>query len=260
MSDLPPDEMNKAQRLVLAGAVAPSLRGASEKTKNRRVGRVDAEGRVVGYTTLGEVQKALLLERQIELEPADGVRPKEVVCTNCGRTILIHTSGTIPRVCPRGCDLRCATDDCQNTVTVSTARAAARLGKGRGKCVHCACQPTDEHRRKLKEAWSKKPASERSEVARKRQEALGPERRSEIARKRLAGLSEEQKNFIAERVRAATVERFANLSTEERSALSKGDSTAEERSARARRAALSRSPEERAEAGRRGAARRWAKK
>ncbi len=96
------DSMNKAQRLALASAVAPVLRGTSEKTKSRRVARVDAEGNVVGYTTLAEVQKALLLTRQIELETTDGVRQVEGVCTKCGRSVKLNTNIVPPIVCYEG--------------------------------------------------------------------------------------------------------------------------------------------------------------
>lgn len=70
-------EWNKAHRLHVAGAVAPRIRSQDDRTKSRRVARVDADGKVVGWTTLGEVQKALLLAREIELEVQPDTRPKE---------------------------------------------------------------------------------------------------------------------------------------------------------------------------------------
>lgn len=94
----------KAQRLQVAGALAPRLRGASERTASRRVSRVDKNGKVVGYITLAEVQKALLRAREIEFEVVDGARPLEVFCERCGLPIKVQGIGTIPKVCRGGCE------------------------------------------------------------------------------------------------------------------------------------------------------------
>lgn len=84
-SDDPEDaRMNKAERLALAGAVAPHLRSQSKKTASRRVGRLDKDGNVVGYTTWAEVQRVQLERRRIEIEVVDGFRPNEAVCHRCG--------------------------------------------------------------------------------------------------------------------------------------------------------------------------------
>lgn len=81
---------NKAERLQVAAAVAPSLRKQAESARKRRVAKVDKDGNVVGYTTLEEVQKALLLDHAIEIETQDGVRPKEVLCVKCGLPFTPH--------------------------------------------------------------------------------------------------------------------------------------------------------------------------
>lgn len=73
----------KAQRLALAAAVAPSLRKTAQVAGRRRVTRVDGDGNVVGYTTLGEVQAALLKKHGVEISVAEETN-KEWVCIRCG--------------------------------------------------------------------------------------------------------------------------------------------------------------------------------
>lgn len=119
------EPMNKAQRLMVAAAVAPSLRRVPEEVKRRRVGRL-RDGVVVGYTTLGEVQEALLRARQIELEVSDECRPKENLCRNCGKTFRVGPRGTVSILCPQGCNRRCNVDGCKRMATVSQAKAASR--------------------------------------------------------------------------------------------------------------------------------------
>lgn len=134
-----PEELTEAQRLALAAAVAPSIRRGSEVTKARRVTLYDPEtGKVTGYSTLAEVQAALLREREIELAVIDGVRPKEVVCPNCGKTIRIGPVGRLPITCIGGCDLRCSSDECRNKINPQTARINARQGKP-NVCRKCVC-------------------------------------------------------------------------------------------------------------------------
>lgn len=92
------ESMNKAQRLAVAGVVAPHLREQSDKAAKRRVARVDKDGNVVGYTTLAEVQRALLERQKIELEVIDGVRPKEIVCAQCGRADRVARTGKLQKM------------------------------------------------------------------------------------------------------------------------------------------------------------------
>lgn len=177
-------EWSKAERLAVACAVAPTLRSQSDKTKSRRVARVDADGKVVGYTTLGEVQKALLRTREIELEVVDGVRPKEVICRACGKTVKVRPQGPPPRVCYGGC---------------------------RGACVECGCL--------VSAATALRAAVERREpyckacTSRRRQAALTVEQRSERARKGVASMTPDQRkmrsrNYCPEQLRAALSKRW----------------------------------------------------
>lgn len=93
---------SKAERLAVASAIAPVLRATSEATKRRRVAVVDAEGNVVGYRTLAEVQEKLLEAKKLELEVDDGVRPKELMCRQCGSIFIIGSRGPQPGLC-NGC-------------------------------------------------------------------------------------------------------------------------------------------------------------
>jgi hypothetical protein len=175
MSDAAED-WNKAERLAVAGAVAPRLRSQDDKTKSRRVALVDKDGKVTGYTTLAEVQKSLLKAREIELDVQDGVRPKEVVCRACGRTRKVGR-GPVPMVCRNGCDTRCGTDGCSGRIAAATAVRAAIEGKLR-ICRACSM-------RRLHEASSRSTHEERAEQGRKGKAAmaaLSPEER----RKKLA--------------------------------------------------------------------------
>lgn len=104
-SDQPETRWNKAERLAVAGAVAPSIRSQ----ELRRVARVDSEGNIVGYSTLAEVQASLLKRHEIEIEVTDGVRPKEWFCEKCGLPCKVRHRQTVPR-CERCTFLKCA--DC----------------------------------------------------------------------------------------------------------------------------------------------------
>jgi hypothetical protein len=146
-----PTTWNKATRLAVAGVIAPVLRSSTDVAL-RRVGKLDAKGNVVGYTTLGEVQKALLLERQIELSTADGVRPKEVMCRNCGKDVSVLAKGTPPLVCREGCDHTCATSKCRRKVKPEVAHAAALAFVKRGEKVPTYC-PRCHEKRKPKSEW-----------------------------------------------------------------------------------------------------------
>lgn len=101
------ERWNKATRLAVAGIVAPHLRNQTGRVASRRVAKVDKDGNVVGYTTLAEVQEALLLMRQIELDVVDGVRPKEKMCRLCGRTFKVRSGGIVPKLCSA-----CVTPSC----------------------------------------------------------------------------------------------------------------------------------------------------
>ncbi len=139
------EEMNKAERLAVAGYVAPRMRGDSERTASRRVARVDKDGKVVGYTTLAEVQKALLRARAIEIEVVDGTRPDEAICERCGLPAKVRArarveGGTIR--CDKCTFLSCP--DCKKPLPRCYS-APSMMAKGDGEKV---CRPCRAKRTK----------------------------------------------------------------------------------------------------------------
>lgn len=147
---MPRKKMNKAARLAVAGYVAPPLRSASPQTSQRRVARVDKDGNVVGYTTLAEVQRSLLARQDIELEVAEGVRPRAIVCRLCGKVVNVPNKGAVPFTClpsAGGCarQERCAGWGSTEGVCVAVPRGrdfsirkvAIRKG-GPWRCIQCS--------------------------------------------------------------------------------------------------------------------------
>lgn len=98
--------LSKAERLLIAGAVAPAVRRATDG--DRRIAIVDAAGKIVGYRTLADVRKSLLERAKIEIDTGDGVRPKTVVCERCGRLVKVGSRSSVKRVCREGCAIVCA--------------------------------------------------------------------------------------------------------------------------------------------------------
>ncbi len=205
-----PDELNKAERLALAAAVAPVLRGADAKAKNRRVALTDADGNVTGYTTLGEVQKSLLRRREIEIDVQDGKRPTEIACCFCGKPVPRGTHQQ-PRSCRNvgGChrQKKCAGRGCTKRPNERSFKpAAVRSRSGRPwRCRACNVLAmndvsTDEKSKaSLKRNISPK---RRSEIARKANAAMTRDQRVDNARKAYAAMTSEQRCESARRARA----------------------------------------------------------
>lgn len=129
---------SKADRLRVAGAVAPQLRGQTRRTACRRVGIVNADGVVVGYTSLADVQKALLERHRIEIDVVDGVTPSEIICEGCGVPLPYKPRR---KMCVRCRDGLCV--DCENKLGSRCGRK-----KGRLRCRTCDLL----HRSRLSEA------------------------------------------------------------------------------------------------------------
>lgn len=126
---------NKAERLAVAGAVAPSLRRNAERAQARRVARVDAGGNVVGYSTLADVQRSMLERAKIEIAVADGRTPERYVCSRCNLIRRFRRGQNREvKIC----------EDCRVVTCVSCgadlhARAAylRTASKGASRCVDC---------------------------------------------------------------------------------------------------------------------------
>lgn len=126
---------NKAERLAVAGAVAPSLRSGAERAKARRIAR-EKDGKVVGYTTLADVQRSLLERHKIEIAVTDGKRPKALICERCGLPFPPARKGPPARYCKKCHTAEC--DDCGAELSGSVltpSAAAQRVGPPR--CAAC---------------------------------------------------------------------------------------------------------------------------
>lgn len=128
---------NKAQRLSVAAVIAPSLRSASSKTRTRPVAVVDRKGKIVRYTTVADVQESVLAAKKIEIEMAEGVRPKEFVCNFCGSVEPLSKKArrNLSKVSCKKCAYRIAKDNCSVEVITRRTRAALAEKKGRGERV-----------------------------------------------------------------------------------------------------------------------------
>lgn len=128
---------NKAERLALAAAVAPSLRKRAARARARPVARVAADGTVVGYATLADVQEKILERAKIELA-VDGKRPEHSTCERCGRIFRLRKSGVIPRACPPCTRLSCVGCGTALSPAVSNPRWPTRRLGLPPRCRPCA--------------------------------------------------------------------------------------------------------------------------
>jgi hypothetical protein len=142
----PAEAWNKAERLAVAGAVAPHLRSQAEQAAKRRVAKVDKDGNVVGYTTLAEVQKALLLTHKIEFDVVEGTRPIEIFCEKCGRPTKVPKKGGIPKQCRKCACPQCV--GCGSTMSYlhSTPSFVAKRKGAPPKCTPCKKKDAEAER------------------------------------------------------------------------------------------------------------------
>lgn len=139
------DKWNKAERLAVAGHVAPRLRDQAERAAKRRVALTDKDGNVVRYTTLAEVQASLLLQKKIELEVIEGKRQAEYICEECGTLVRRpNPKATGGKRCDACSFLSCA--DCGKKLPrCYSAPSFVKKRKGRPPyCGECAAK----HRKK----------------------------------------------------------------------------------------------------------------
>jgi AraC-like DNA-binding protein len=156
---------NKVERLVVAGAVATSLRSNHERLARRRIYRVDGEGKVVGVTSADVVARSVLARKRIEIDVIDGQRPSEVMCNACGLPFVVENRrGAIRRRC-KPCERLDAKERslaakgreprpprCE--VDVKRARQLLRGGMSRIKVAQELCISPSTLARALRYAWS----------------------------------------------------------------------------------------------------------
>lgn len=127
----------------LAGYVAPIIRSTDERVLRRKVNTYDREtGETTGEVTMREVVGGLAKVTALGLEVVEGVRPKEVACTSCGRPVSAATGGTVRTTCrvDTGCRRRiacvggCGLQTPRNAMTVE---AIAKRGGRPWRCQWC---------------------------------------------------------------------------------------------------------------------------
>lgn len=136
----------KAERLQVAGAVAPILRAA----RHRRVTLIGKDGAPIGVADAKDVALSLLARSKIELSVQDGERPPLAYCQACGRGIMVKVKGTVPRVCPprthlcaAGCG-RFVTTEPGTCAAGKTCRSCRLVAENRASRMH-----TDEYMAKV---------------------------------------------------------------------------------------------------------------
>lgn len=128
------EKMTKAERLSVAGAVAPTLRSQSERTRTRVVKVYDqATGEVVRHATLADVQRGILETAKIELDVADGKKKTKDVCRSCGGLMFMPKRGK-PRL---RCDA-CKFPPCRGCGVRPKQRSRGARAE-HGYCRACAC-------------------------------------------------------------------------------------------------------------------------
>lgn len=201
--------MKKVERLSVAAAVAPVLRGQAEAVKKRRVKvYVQETGEVVGEITLAEAQAGILATARIEFDTAEGVKETHRECALCGKPFALEGHGSQIRTCD-GCRTRqtkCAGDGCEMVPPRSAFRASV-VAKRKGAPWMCvACRLKDpEHRAKRTEAMRRRFESpewlaKHAEATRRRSES--PEwraRSAEANRRKAQGPEWRAKNAEANR-------------------------------------------------------------
>jgi hypothetical protein len=125
---------SKAERLAVAGVIAPVLRESEGHARERRVALVNASGEVTGYSSVSEVRRSILLRARIELDVQPGSRPKKTVCERCGCLIRVGKTGKSPRW-HRSCRPRCI------VCRAEFGRPGRASGKT-GRCVSCCKKKT----------------------------------------------------------------------------------------------------------------------
>lgn len=125
-------ERVKPESLAIAGYSAPRLRSQSESVRLRRIGRLDKDGNVVGYTTLADTQKALL--RRVEIEFDVEGRPRWVLCEKCGAKVKFGPRQSLkaPKMCRAWTG--CRSPKCV-TCSADVSRNTAKHG---GQCLVCS--------------------------------------------------------------------------------------------------------------------------
>lgn len=206
------EKMCKAERLKIAADVASTLRRNVTASKRRRVQVIPrdyngplVDAPVIRQADLAETQEGLLFAKQIEIDVADGERPKEVICEKCGSVLKVHKNGLIPKRCParRRRRLACPSPGCDGTMLC-----------GLTACIKCTNRA----------AKARLSPDQRGEIVRRGHAKRTPEQRQAHAQRsaaHLRSISPEKRSEIAKMGAAAAKTARATLSPAARSATTK---------------------------------------
>lgn len=127
-------KMSPAERLALAGQVAPVLRRRAGS--GRKITTVDRDGKPVRVIDDVELARSILKRSEIEFSVANGKRPKVINCA-CGAVVPVKRKAAIPKQC-RTCKTRggaqCA--GCGGTISKASAFTAKKKGR-EPRCRKC---------------------------------------------------------------------------------------------------------------------------
>ena len=226
--------IRNTRKLEAAAAIAPVVRALRPEVKRRRIKVYDRNtGAVKGEAPLADAIAGVLAAHQIEIEVADGERPKEFQCKACKRWGKVPENGRVPVYCTRPC--LCTSPGCRGRARSAHAVwHSARVGRG-PLCPPCARESRVSATRKANAAT----IEQRRETMRKVQAALTTEQRSEIARKSNGSMTPEQRAAKGSKMSAIARRRMASMTPEERSkALRRANAakTPEQRAAAVRKA------------------------
>ncbi len=208
--------MNKAQRLVVAGAVAPVIRRDADRLRRRVVNVFNQQtGETVAQVDGVVAVRGILATANIEFEVQPDVRPKEIICEECGRVFQNYRHGLNARHC-----VACRTQDCAGcgkplSKFCPSGRCKPCLDESRTKprlrCVDCEAELSMNCHRKRRTARGLparcKPCASRASA----------QARAESLKARLGQLSASEKEARMSAARKG----YAKRTPEERSSASK---------------------------------------
>lgn len=128
--------MTKAERLELAGLVAPTVREADARLRRRRVKLTDADGNVVREVTADVVRDSMLARHALEVAVQPEVRPEWFTCTHCGKHTRtpVRGRGNPPKRCENCRAVRCV--DCGARMHASRLSPSAK-STCPARCMAC---------------------------------------------------------------------------------------------------------------------------
>lgn len=102
--------MNKAERLAVAGVLAPQIRGQADRLARRPVKIWNQQtGETVGVMSALDVQKGINATANIEFDVMPDTRPQATPCGRCGAPVPQADRAPLRKHCDRCTGVRCKT-------------------------------------------------------------------------------------------------------------------------------------------------------